>query len=284
MVRSPAAASESPDLAAVPHQLADRRDDGGGAAREDLGDPTAGDALAPLVDRDLPLDDLVAHLAGELDDRRPGDALEDGAGLGGHDGAVVVDEVHVHAAELLDVLALLGVEEHHLVTAVAGGLLLGDQRARVVAAGLRRAHAAPAGARVVLGEPQGDRLDATLEVGAGRRRDHHERDVLCWADAEERLGGDHERPEVEALLALGTRHPALVHLDERVDGLDEVDRVELWEGQPRGRPRPSAWRSPRDGTSRWTRRRAGRPSSPRRSPARSAGRPWRGRASAVRRE
>src|SRR6478735_8241178 len=164
--------------AAVPLELTDGRDHRGGAAGEDLGDVTAGDALAPLVDGELPLLDLVTHLASELDDAGAGDALEDGAGLGGDDVAVGVHEVHVHAAELLDVLALLAVEEDDLVAAVGGRLLLGDQRAGVVAARLGRAHAAATGAGVLLGEPQRDRLHAALEVGARGVGDDHERDVL----------------------------------------------------------------------------------------------------------
>src|SRR4051794_6077229 len=60
------------DGAAVPLQLADGRDDRGGAAREDLGDVAAGDSVAPLVDGELPLLDLVAQLAGELDDAGAG--------------------------------------------------------------------------------------------------------------------------------------------------------------------------------------------------------------------
>ena len=126
IVSSPASPSAVADLAAVPLQLADRGDDRGGAAREDLDDVAAGHAVAPLVDGEPALLDLVAELAGELDDAGAGDALEDRADLGGDDVAVGVDEVHVHAAELLDVLALLGVEEDHLVAAVGGGLLLGD--------------------------------------------------------------------------------------------------------------------------------------------------------------
>ena len=48
--------------------------------------------------------------------------------------------------------------------------------------------------------------------------------VTCWAGphAEERLGGEHERPQVEALLPRRVGHPALVDLDQRVDRRDEV--------------------------------------------------------------
>jgi hypothetical protein len=69
----------------------------------------------------------VAELAGQLDDAGARDALEDGARLGRDDPAVGVHEVEVHATELLDVAALLGVEEDHLVAALVDRLLLRDQ-------------------------------------------------------------------------------------------------------------------------------------------------------------
>ncbi len=270
------------DLAAVPLQGADRGDDRGRAAGEHLGDLAAGHALAPLVDGELPLLDLVALLLGQLDDRRAGDALEDGAGLGGDDVAVGVDEVHVHPAELLDVLPLGDVEEDHLVAAVGGGLLLRDQRAGVVAAGLGRAHAAAAGAGVVLGEPQGERLDPALEVGARRGGDHHERHVLRRADPEEHLRGDHERPQVEALLPRPLRAPSAGR-PRRARRRPARSPPAPAPGTPAGaRTAPSAWRSPRGGRSRSTRPRAGRPSCPRRSPARSAARRSPGPGSAAR--
>ena len=58
IVSGPASSLSGPspaDLAAVPLQRPNRRDDRGRAAGEDLGDLAAGHALAPLVDRELPL-------------------------------------------------------------------------------------------------------------------------------------------------------------------------------------------------------------------------------------
>src|SRR3982750_1783793 len=49
--------------------LADRRDDGGGAAGEGLGDRAVGHALAPLLHAELPLGHRVALLAGQGDER-----------------------------------------------------------------------------------------------------------------------------------------------------------------------------------------------------------------------
>ena len=50
-------------LAAVPLERADRRDDRRRAAREHLGDRAVGGAVAPLVDADAPLVDVVAEVA-----------------------------------------------------------------------------------------------------------------------------------------------------------------------------------------------------------------------------
>jgi hypothetical protein len=57
------------DRAAVPAQFADRGDDRGGAAGEDLGDLTGAGPVLPLLDGDAPLLGLQAELLGELQDR-----------------------------------------------------------------------------------------------------------------------------------------------------------------------------------------------------------------------
>ena len=62
-------ASPSATSPPSPLQRADRGHHGGGAAGEHLGDLAAGDAVAPLVDGEPALLDLVAELAGQLDDR-----------------------------------------------------------------------------------------------------------------------------------------------------------------------------------------------------------------------
>ena len=109
----------------------------------------------------------------------------------------------------------------------------------VVAARLGRAHAAAAGAGVVLAQPDRDRREALGEVGAGGRGDHHVGDVLGGPHPEEGLGGEHERPHVEALLARRLRHPALVGADQGVDGGHEVLDREHRQRQPlRGADHP----------------------------------------------
>ena len=93
--------------------------------------------------------------------------------------AAAEHEEQVHTAHLLDVAAFDGVQPHHLVAAVIGGLGLRQQRGGVVAAELGRAGAAGAGPHVFGGQPHADRLDAALEVRAGRRGDHQVA-VLRW--------------------------------------------------------------------------------------------------------
>src|SRR5262249_43544240 len=140
-----------------------------------------------------------AAVGGEPDERVAGDAGQDRAGQRRRDHRVVVHhEEDVHAAELIHVTSLHGVEEDDLVAAVADGLGLGDQAGGVVAAALGGAGAAGRGAGVVVGDPQRDRLHAALEVRAGGRGDD---DVGVFGrrlDAEEDLGGIHEGAQVEA--------------------------------------------------------------------------------------
>src|SRR5690606_5367966 len=137
-----------PDAERVRLDLRDGRDDRRRAARERLDDLARLHAVAPLGDRDGTLLDRVAAVAPQLQDRVERDALEDRIRVGRDEAVVARDEHDVHAAELFEVLALLGVEEQHLLAAVLVGLLLGHEGCRVVAARLGLAHAAVPGARV----------------------------------------------------------------------------------------------------------------------------------------
>src|SRR6185437_12318115 len=103
---------------------------------------------------------------------------------------------------------------------------LGQQARGVVAAGLRRSRAALARARVVVGQPDGDRADTTGEVGAGRAGDDVVRDLVRGPYAEERLLGEHEGPQVETRLP-AVRHPFAVDRDELFQRLEEVLDREL---------------------------------------------------------
>src|SRR5690606_15017496 len=185
--------------ATLPPQLADRGDDGGGPAGEDLLDLTRADAFLPDVDLDLLLSGVETDLLGELEDRRTRDALEDRAGQSrSEDAAVLHDEKQVHPAELLDVGVRRGVEEDDLVTAVLDSLELRSERGRIVAATLRGARAALAGPGVLGRQPQRHRLQTAGEVCAGRGGDDRVGDLLCRPDAEVGLRRIHERAQVEA--------------------------------------------------------------------------------------
>src|SRR4051812_13771926 len=82
--------------------MADRRDDRGGAAGEDLGEGAGGRVGAPLVQGDDTFLGGVAEVAGDLEEGVAGDALEDRAGERRRDDPVAVDEGDVHRAGLLD--------------------------------------------------------------------------------------------------------------------------------------------------------------------------------------
>src|SRR5688572_11518432 len=95
------------EVAGARLDLADRGDDGGGAAGEGLGDRAVGDPLPPLVHGEQPLRHRVAELAGQGDEGVAGDPGQQRAGEGRGDQLGVValaeDEEQVHPAHLLDV-------------------------------------------------------------------------------------------------------------------------------------------------------------------------------------
>ena len=209
------------DRPAAPGGLdrAHRRDDRRRATGEHLGDRSVGVAVPPLVDADPALDASSPRSPAtcRIESRvTPG---QQGAGeLGGDAAGVVagpVHEVEVHAAHLLDPAVLDGVEPDDLVASLGGGLGLGDQAGGVVAGALGLAGAAGCGAHVLGRQPHRHRLDAAVEVGAGRGRDQQEQVRRGGLHAETDLGREHERPQVEAHLAV-VGHPRLVLLDERL--------------------------------------------------------------------
>ena len=111
--------------------LRHRGNNGGGSTGEDLGDIAGCHALAPFLDVDLALFDGEAGITGQLQQRISGDSGQqrttqlrsDQAGCA----AAAEHEEQVHPAHLFDVTALDGIEPHHLITTVRGGLGLGEQ-------------------------------------------------------------------------------------------------------------------------------------------------------------
>ena len=92
-----------------------------------------------------------------------GDAGQDRAERRRRERAVVEHEEDVHAAELLDVAALDGIEEDDLIAAVLDRLGLRAQARGVVAAAFGGAGAADRGARVVLRHPDRHRRGPPLK-------------------------------------------------------------------------------------------------------------------------
>ena len=124
------------------------------------------------------------------------------------------------------------IEEHDLIAAVFDRLGLGEQTGRVVAAAFCCAGAALGRARVSVAKPDGDGLGAALEVRADRARDQQEETFVRRADAEKRLGRDHERPQIKAAFAAG--NPGPVDRHELIDGLHEDGFRQLRQGHARG--------------------------------------------------
>ena len=77
------------------------------------------------------------------------------------------------------------------------------ERSGVVAAALGGAGSAAAGAGVFARDPDGDGLEFAAEVVAGRGGDHAEGDLARRPDAQEGLGGDHERAQVQGFAVAG---------------------------------------------------------------------------------
>ena len=141
------------------------------------------------------------------DDGAAGGSLENGPGQArSSHGTVGVDDHDVHAAELLEVLLGDVVEEADLVAALGIGLLLWEQGGGVVASRLRRTRSSAPGAVVLGRHPDGDGFEPMGEVGARGGGDDVVVNHLGGAYAEERLGGEGERPQVEGL-ALARGHP-----------------------------------------------------------------------------
>ena len=202
-------------------ELADGGNHCCGAAGEDFGDVAVCHAFTPLGEGDGALFDGHTAVLGELNQRGAGHAFEDGAGqFGGNDLVFLAeDEEHVHAAELFDGVAAVRVLEDDLLAAVLFAFGLSDHGCRVVTAALCCTGAAFACAGVGGGEPDVHGFGGAEVVTCGRADDvvlH----VACGANAQERLGCDHERAEVEGFTVAGG-YPLLIHLHEFAQGFDE---------------------------------------------------------------
>ena len=207
------------DVAAVVED-ADGGDDGGGAGAEDLLHLALLTVGHQVVDGELLLADGVAPLPEDGEHGVPGDAGEDGALAGGGPDFAVDLEHDVHAADFLDVLALLAVQPQNLAVAHGLGLLLADHGAGVVAAALGKAGAALDGADVLILDEDLHRVDALGVVSAGGGADDAEEELPGVVQGELAFGGEHKGPDVQRGAGLGG-NPVGVHRDDSLDGLDE---------------------------------------------------------------
>ena len=125
---------------------------------------------------------------------------------------------------------LHAVQPQHLGIAAVVGLHLGDQGRGVVAAGLGEADAAAHGAHVLVLNPDAHGGQAALIVRAGGAEDDDEQVSLGGSHAQELVGGDHERADVQRRARLGG-DPVLVHRHDGLDGLHEVLLGDLGDAQ-----------------------------------------------------
>src|SRR5699024_1148558 len=170
------------------HELADRRDHRGRTAGEGLDDLTAGRTLAPFLDGDPALLGLESELRRQLEQRTTGDAVEDRVTESRREQLSALGHEHeVHAAELVDVLVLLGIGEEHLLAVVRGGLVGRHQRSGVVATALGEPGATGSGALELRRQPDAQGLDSAGEVRPGGRGDDVVVDLVTRTHTEEPL-------------------------------------------------------------------------------------------------
>ena len=144
------------------------------------------------------------------------------------------DEEQVHAPQFFDPAAFDGIEKHHLVVARRHRLGLGHERGGVIAAGLRLSRTSGRGADMIARDMDRHRRRAGLEIPADRRGDHAEAVLLRRTHAEERLGRDHERPQIERA-AIDRRHPAGIGQHQFAQRLDEHRFGQFGHRHPGGR-------------------------------------------------
>ena len=131
---------------------------------------------------------------------------------------------------------LNGVQPDNLVAVVVEGLQLPGERRRVVPPGLGLPDAARRRPGVLGRQPHRDRPQRAREVRPRWGGDHREQvRGRGPVDAEAAVGGDHERPQVEAVPLL-RRNPVPVLRHEQVDCADERRLGQFRHGHPARRP------------------------------------------------
>ena len=108
----------------------------------------------------------------------------------------------------------------------------GSKRGRVVATALGGAGATQRSAGVLGGEPDVDGLHAAREVRTDRRGDQRVEVLGRGPNAQPDLGGQHERPQVQRVLARRRRHPLVVDGQQLGDRREEQLFGELRHREP----------------------------------------------------
>ena len=209
------------DHLAVVEDTVDGSADGGSAGSEALQQTALSGSLLHLVDGELSLGDLeLVPLAGELDDGLASDTGENETVQRSSDElllTLLVDpqEEDVHGASLHD--DAVGTHAQQLAVALLLPLVGGQNGGGVVSAELVSAVTTRPGTDVLLIGNQLDGLEAGGVVGAGGRADGVHLAGLGRMHAEEGIGGNAGRADVQRV-ALAGRNPVLVHSHQLLDG------------------------------------------------------------------
>ena len=167
----------------------DGRDDGGGADAEGFLESAGGVIGEDFVDGDGALFVRDAHFAQEGEHGIASDAGKNCAGEGRSDGDAFDDEHDVHDAGLFDEAAILAIEPHDVVKALALGELGGEEASAIVAGGFGVAGAAGKGAHIFFFSEETNGLGEVGSTGRGEddqaigaRGVDHERGVVAKVD------------------------------------------------------------------------------------------------------
>ena len=210
------------DHLAVVEDTVDGSADGGSAGGEALQQTSLSGGLLHLVDGELSLGDLeLVPLAGELDDGLASNTGENEAVQRSGDElllALLVDpqEEDVHGTSLHD--DAVGTHSQQLAVALLLPLVGGQNGGGVVGAELVGAVTTRPSTDVLLIGDQLDGLEAGGVVGTGGRADGVHLAGLGRMHAEEGIGGNAGRTDVQGV-ALTGGNPVLVHLHQLLDGL-----------------------------------------------------------------
>ena len=156
---------------------------------------------------------------GNMDDGTTGNGGQDGFGLGGHQG-VALDEDDVGAAGLLDVGAGGGIQVDVLVIALLVGIHDGIQAHGIVQTCLDMAGAL-GGGTVEVGDADGQRLHAALEVGTHGGDEDTELILSSGLDADDGVIAEHIGTDVQGSAGTEGGHPGGIGLDHFTDGIQE---------------------------------------------------------------